>query len=244
MFNAEHPERCDLHLHTTYSDGVDSAELMIRTAAANELDLIAITDHMYDKLFMNGKTVEDYFQEIEEASQKYPQVKVLKGVEGTLLEHSGVISIPDNEIEKFDLVLTDIAWKAKGIACDAPTNKTDLLKNISTGFKSLCFNKNIDIIAHPFNFGRLVKDFSFDMFSDAFLEEIAGYFIEGDKFFEIMNDVWWWYPEMSPEEIKRGYVRILRLFKERGVKFSKGSDSHSHQGIGNTTYSDVLIAAL
>jgi histidinol phosphatase-like PHP family hydrolase len=231
-------------MHTTYSDGIDDVELMVRTAAVNELELIAITDHMYETLFMNGKTVDDYFMEIEAASEKYSQVKVLKGVEGTLLEHSGRVSIPDNEIEKFDIVLTDIAWKARGIACDAPINKTDLLKNISMGFKSLCFNENIDIIAHPFNFGRLIKDFSFDMFSDSFLEEIAGYFVEGGKSFEIMNDVWWWYPEMSPEEIKRGYVRILKLFKELGVKFSMGSDSHSHQGIGNTTYADVLLKEL
>ncbi len=241
MFDPAYPERSDLHLHTTYSDGVDSIELMARTAVMNRLELIAITDHMYSNLFMNGKTTGEYFDEIGEVSEKYPELKILKGVEGTLLSVDGEVSVPDREIGKFDIVLIDIAWKAKGIACEAPGNKVDLLNNISRAFRNLCSNKNIDIIAHPFNFGRIVENFSFSLFSENFLQEIAGHFIDGDKSFEIMNDIWWWFPELEPEEITQEYARILKVFKDFGVKFTKGSDSHSHQGVGHSGYSDVLI---
>ena len=37
--------RIDLHLHTTYSDGTQSPEALVDTAAARGLTLIAITDH-------------------------------------------------------------------------------------------------------------------------------------------------------------------------------------------------------
>jgi len=231
-------------MHSTYSDGQDSIELMIRTAAMNKMEEIAITDHLYDERFMNGKSVDEYFREIDDAADHYGQVKVLKGVEGTILDSDGGISIPTKAIEKFELVLVDFAWKAKGIAVDAPLCKTDLMKNISKAFKNLCANRHVDIIAHPFNFGRLIKNFSFDWLKESFLEEIAGYFIEGNKSFEIMNDQWWWFPELHPDVVTNEYARILNVFNSCGVKFTIGSDSHSHQGIGNRVYSDVLLDAM
>lgn len=35
----------DLHMHTTYSDGTDSVELLLEKAERNKLDIISITDH-------------------------------------------------------------------------------------------------------------------------------------------------------------------------------------------------------
>src|SRR5207302_3072599 len=42
---AGEPGRCDLHVHTSASDGRDSPEDMVRAARSHGLDLIAIADH-------------------------------------------------------------------------------------------------------------------------------------------------------------------------------------------------------
>ena len=35
----------DLHIHTTYSDGTDSVEELLKKAEDNQLEVISITDH-------------------------------------------------------------------------------------------------------------------------------------------------------------------------------------------------------
>jgi histidinol phosphatase-like PHP family hydrolase len=233
--------KSDLHMHSLYSDGKCEISLLARSAAFKGLEAIAITDHLYEEVFPDGSGVEKYFADIDACGGAYPDLKIIKGVEGTLLDIDGEISISQENAKRFELVLVDMAWKTAGIAVNPPGNEREFKRNVSLAFKNLSLNENVNIIAHPFNFGRLIPNFVFSWLSCDLLEEIAGYLIAGNKRFEIMEGIWWWFPGLSPHEFTSEYSRILSVFKRCGVKFSKGSDSHSHQGVGNALYTDALI---
>jgi signal transduction histidine kinase/predicted metal-dependent phosphoesterase TrpH len=69
----------DLHIHSTFSDGTESIEEIIKIYGEAGFDVIAITDHLFDtqtprslEIHEEGKSIRDvesYFKKIEEASQ-------------------------------------------------------------------------------------------------------------------------------------------------------------------------------
>ncbi len=69
----------DLHIHSTFSDGTESIEEIIKIYGKAGFDVIAITDHLFDtqtprslEIHEEGKSIRDlasYFKKIEEASQ-------------------------------------------------------------------------------------------------------------------------------------------------------------------------------
>lgn len=69
----------DLHIHSTFSDGTEPVEEIIKIYGEAGFDVIAITDHLFDtqsprslEIHEEGKSIKDveaYFQKIEEVSQ-------------------------------------------------------------------------------------------------------------------------------------------------------------------------------
>ena len=69
----------DLHIHSTFSDGTEPIEEIIKIYGEAGFDVIAITDHLFDtqsprslEIHEEGKSIKDvqaYFQKIEEVSQ-------------------------------------------------------------------------------------------------------------------------------------------------------------------------------
>jgi len=69
----------DLHIHTSFSDGTVPIEEVVRLYGEAGLDVIAITDHLFDtthpksrELYTEGKSIKDpegYFKKIEEVAQ-------------------------------------------------------------------------------------------------------------------------------------------------------------------------------
>jgi signal transduction histidine kinase/predicted metal-dependent phosphoesterase TrpH len=69
----------DLHIHTTFSDGILPIEEVVKIYGESRFDAIAITDHLFDtqsprslELYNEGKSIRDqegYFHKIEEASR-------------------------------------------------------------------------------------------------------------------------------------------------------------------------------
>ena len=65
---------CDLHTHTTLSDGALSAEELVERAIENNIGVLAITDH---------NRVLDY-KEFKRLSEKYKdRIRLVRGVEVT-----------------------------------------------------------------------------------------------------------------------------------------------------------------
>ena len=74
----------DLHLHTFYSDGASSPELLLEDAQKSGVKAIAITDHNSIKAYEHLKNID---------IKKYYKGKILKGVEITCFYNGKIIEL-------------------------------------------------------------------------------------------------------------------------------------------------------
>ena len=78
--------RCDLHVHTVYSDGHDTPEEIVKAAVERGMTCVGFSDHSYtpfdESYCMKRGSVRDYVSEIGALKEKYAgQIKILCGVE-------------------------------------------------------------------------------------------------------------------------------------------------------------------
>lgn len=76
----------DLHVHTTYCDGKDSPEEMVKAAIQKGMDSIGFSAHSYtffdESYCMKKEKIEEYKKEISALKEKYQgKIKILCGIE-------------------------------------------------------------------------------------------------------------------------------------------------------------------
>jgi DNA polymerase (family 10) len=102
--------RGDLHMHTTWSDGRDSSEQMVRASLALGYEYIAITDHSERAWSSRKLSVEDVSAqraEIEELRPRYPMIRILHGIEVDIMK-DGTLDFEDAVLAGFDIVLASL----------------------------------------------------------------------------------------------------------------------------------------
>jgi len=100
----------DLHIHSRWSDGVNTIEEIIQKGLKLGYQYLAITDHSQSLKVAGGLQPEDLYRQIEEINKlqlKYPQLKILKGIEVDILE-DGSLDFTDDILKKLDLVIASI----------------------------------------------------------------------------------------------------------------------------------------
>ena len=121
-------------------------------------------------------------------------------------------------------------------------SKEEVIGNIITAYTKASENPLVDIIAHPFNTGRYFdipvepKEYPLNN-----LKKMAEAMLKNNTYFEIMNNIWWWFPEIHPKEFTKQYLKLVKVFACAGVKFSLGSDAHSIGGVGNLIWSKYIV---
>jgi DNA polymerase (family X) len=101
--------RGDLHMHTQWSDGKDTAEVMARAAAARGYEYCCITDHSQSLKFARGVTVEDlraHAASVRGLSDTVG-IRVLMGAEVDILG-DGSLDYPDDVLKELDLVVASV----------------------------------------------------------------------------------------------------------------------------------------
>ena len=102
--------RGDLHMHTTFSDGQDTLEVMVAACAALGYEYIAITDHSEtagaSRTLMRSQVAQQR-DEISRIRERYPQMAILHGVEVDILQ-DGRLDFDDRTLEGFDIVLASL----------------------------------------------------------------------------------------------------------------------------------------
>ncbi|MFN3422212.1 MAG: PHP domain-containing protein [Armatimonadota bacterium] len=233
--------RYDLHSHSLFSDGRDSVWDMLKAAEAAGLDTFAVTDHVEADRW--GNPIADWIEALlreAEAIRGKTKVRLLVGIEASLLDLKGHATVNPKLYSMVDLVLCGVEWGTLGIAQNPPENKVALQRNLVTAYGNLALNPWVDIISHPFNLGRFPTPLRLSELATSAIREIAAAFREGNKAFELNNTLWWWFPNQSPEEVLRECVRIVEEFAIAGVKFVWGSDAHSLHGVGNLRWAERL----
>lgn len=100
----------DYHTHTQYSDGQGSMEDIVRAALEKGLQEVAITDHGPANLLFPGREA-DFFsfkRELQTLQRKYPQIRLLMGVEANIISQEGELDISPALIQELDLLLVGL----------------------------------------------------------------------------------------------------------------------------------------
>jgi DNA polymerase (family 10) len=102
--------RGDLHMHTSFSDGRDSVEVMVAACHALGYEYIAITDHSPRSAASRTLTLDGLAEqaaEIAEMREKYPDLTIFHGCEVDILP-DGKLDFPDRVLEQLDIVLASL----------------------------------------------------------------------------------------------------------------------------------------
>ncbi len=101
--------RGDLHLHSEWSDGSDSIETMVETAAALGYEYMALTDHSQGLGVANGLSPERLAaqrQVLRQLQEKY-DIRILAGSEVDI-RADGRMDFPDEVLAELDVVVASV----------------------------------------------------------------------------------------------------------------------------------------
>lgn len=136
--------RGDLHMHSTWSDGVHTIEAMARAAKQRGYEYIAMTDHSKSERIANGmdeKRLLKYIKEVERV-EKEVGIRIFKGAEVDILP-DGSLDYADKVLEKLDIVLAAVHSRFK-------STEKEMTDRICKALQ----NKHVNILVHPT--GRLI----------------------------------------------------------------------------------------
>jgi len=209
----QHFNKIDLHVHSTFSDGSNSPEDIIRHAILNNYEKIAIVDHVR----RTSNWVDKFVFEIERLKHVYQgQIVLYSGIEAKVINLTGDVDARPEFFTKVDLVLGAFHRLPKGeeqyfTDTEIINNKGKALEFWFIGFMKLLENRFVHIIAHP---TAILKRYDISVPCDmknAIAKAAANY----GKILEINSKY-----QVPDQE----FIAILRSYS---VKVSFGSDSHS-----------------
>lgn len=138
----------DLHIHTSFSDGLNTIEEMVEAAKSLGYEYIGITDHS-PSIQSRGlgtvlKIVSDTRRKIDEINASQNDIKVLYGYEVNILV--------DNSLALPDDILKNLNFVVAGIHTALNQDK----KTVTERLLSAIENPYVSIVAHPS--GRLLNE--------------------------------------------------------------------------------------
>ena len=139
--------RCDLHMHTTATDGQATIAEMADAAIERGLEAIAITDHSQRVAMARGldpERLREQWARIDQLQPEYEgRLTILKGIECDILEQGGM-DLPDDVLAEADWVLASVHYGQR-------QSRDQITDRILGAIK----NPNVSAIAHPT--GRLIN---------------------------------------------------------------------------------------
>jgi DNA polymerase (family 10) len=208
----------DLHVHTTWSDGVSGIEEMVQKAITLGYSYIAITDHATDIRLIRGLTLEKMeaqLLEIGDLKRKYPGIRILTGVEVDILK-DGRLYFPDEMLSRLDAVIASVHQDIG-----------DARGELESRLMKAARNPLVDVIGHPT--GRLIGRRPGHLTGwDAVFEAAA----ESGTALEINSS-----PERLdlPEDLAAPALSA-------GAAFAICTDAHSVEGLENIRYGVIASA--
>ncbi|MGQ9801824.1 MAG: DNA polymerase/3'-5' exonuclease PolX [Candidatus Saccharicenans sp.] len=193
----------DLHVHSNWSDGVMTLEEVAEHGKKLGYKYIAICDHSQAAKYAHGLSpdrLREQIKEIDQINSKLKDFRLLKGVEVDILA-DGSIDLPDELLEKLDLVVASIHSGFK--------------KNVTERIIAAIRHPLVDIIGHPT--GRLISGREgYEVDIDKVIEAAAAY----GKVLELNA----YYDRLDLDEFN------LKKAKEKAVQIAIGTDTHYAHG--------------
>jgi putative hydrolase len=209
----------DYHTHTIFSHGKGTIEDNVKIALEKEIGILGISDHSYKHITYGVKKsdIPIMREEIDLLNEKYPDIKILLGLECNVLDDKGNIDVDDNDRKYLDYVMAGYHFGSKPTSLTAALNhfenytmKSEKAKIYNTNAVINAMKKNdIFCITHPGDKG------------DVYIEEVAKVAFETDTRLEINSS----HSFLNAEQIQK--IKSIRN------KFIIGSDAHAPIKVGN-----------
>lgn len=203
----------DLHVHTSWSDGIASLEILARSAKELGYEYIAVTDHSKSLSVargLNADRLREQGEAIRALNEELGGFRILSGIEVEIMK-DGSLDLPDDVLRGLDVVVASIHT---GFRAEKPNNTERLL----TAMK----NENIDIIAHPT--GRMIgyrSGYELD------LDAILSYAGRTGTVLEI---------NACPDRLDLDYVAAREAALKYGAKLAVNTDAHSIGSLKDMRY--------
>ena len=194
--------RGDLQMHTVYSDGAETVATMAEECALRGYEYIAITDHSGGQRIPVGMTDEEIVRQAEEidaVNRESSGIRLLRSIEMNLRPDESD-ALDATELGRFEIVVGSFHSQLR--------STEDETHRYVTALRNPC----VDIIGHPRArmFGRrggLNADWG----------EVFDVAVEEDKALEINSNP-------ARQDLP---LDLLELAREKRVRLSIGTDSHS-----------------
>jgi DNA polymerase (family 10) len=202
----------DLHIHSNWSDGVNSLEQIVEYARKKKYQYIALTDHSPSLKIARGLSLERIKEQcnfIEKINEKYDDIQIFTGIEVDILPRGG-LDCPVEILEQLDIVIAAVHTNFR-------QDRQVMTERILSAVK----NKHVDVIGHLT--GRLLgqrEAYNVDV------EKILAVAGESGKFMEINS---------SPDRLDLNEEHA-RLAKEYGLKMVINTDAHDLRWMDNMSY--------
>lgn len=205
------------HVHSTYSDGVNTLEEIVRHCVELGYEYVGITDHSQSAYYAGGLSEEDLEQqreEIEALREEYPRLAIFCGVESDI-RADGSLDYPDQVLEKLDFVIASVHSSLK---MEQSKMTERLLKALS--------HPLVTMLGHPTNRLLLGRDSS-PMELDKVFRSAA----ENGVILEL---------NASPARLDLDW-RYLKKIREMGLQVAINPDAHRLESFDDTNHG-VAIA--
>jgi len=200
--------RGDLHVHTTWSEGVHSIEEMAEAAKALGYEYIAICDHAETLHIARGLSPErlaDQVREIERINRAADgDFTILAGIECNI-GMDGRPDLPDSILADLDVVVASVHSGFR-------QPEREMTERVITAMQ----NEHVDIIGHPT--GRIL------LVREPYQIDLARVF-EAAASFGVLMEI-----NAFPGRLDLSDVNC-RLARDFGLRFSLGSDAHSRENL-------------
>jgi DNA polymerase (family 10) len=191
--------RGDLHMHTNWSDGINTIEEMVKACIQMGYEYMAISDHSQSARVANGLTPERF----REQKKEIERVRKLYGDKITILWSAEVDILPDGSLDLPDELLKEFDFVTASIHSGFNRDNTDrILKAME--------NPYVNLIGHPFG-----KQYGYREGYPLDFEKVLEKAKETNTALEINSQR----EDLDSQHIKQAV--------EKGVKLVINSDAHS-----------------
>lgn len=204
----------DTHVHTKYSDGVDSVEKMAEAAINMGYEYIVISDHAKSLGVASGMSLEEFKKqkrEIEKLNERFgDKFRIFFSAELNILS-DGSVDFPTEELEIFDFCI---------IGVHSGFNQSE--EKMTERIKRAMGIKKVKILAHPT--GRIIG-------------EREGYKVNIEEIFkEAKNSGVFLEINATPMRLDLSDLNVMHAKSLFGLKFSIGTDAHASISLKDIRY--------
>ncbi|WP_087971849.1 DNA polymerase/3'-5' exonuclease PolX [Oceanobacillus rekensis] len=202
----------DLHMHTTWSDGAQSLDEMVKRVREKGYSYMAVTDHSKYLRVANGldeTRLRKQREEIAKLNDKMDDFHIFAGVEMDIL--------PDGTLDFSDAFLSEMDYVIGAIHSSFSQSEEKIMKRLNNALE----NPYVSLIAHPT--GRLIG-------------RRPGYKVNVEKLIEKAKET------NTALEINANPNRLdlssdwIRKVQEAGVTIAINTDAHSYPMLDHMKY--------